>query len=436
MDDIVISARGVSKCYRVFDNARAQIAHAMWPRSRSGMQEVWALRDIDLEVRRGESVAIIGRNGSGKSTLLEIITGTLTPTSGEARVNGRISALLELGSGFNPEYTGRDNAILNGLLLGATRQRVLERFERIAEFAEIGAAMDRPVKTYSSGMVARLAFAVQVALDPEILIVDEALSVGDFFFQQKCFRHIRELREQGVTILFVSHDMGVVRDLCKTGLFLRNGRIDYFGDNLEAIRRYLHQGNGNGNGTGAFAHDAAPDDAPPAAALAMDRPLWSDNARGTSGSGKGRILAVGVFDAAGRPTQRASIGEDLRFRVLFRSQSDEPLHVSVVLKNKHDQVVTVAGSYTLQAAPPRLEPNEEAFFELTLCPMLEAGDYSFSVSLGQATAVGAGSVVDETPWLGPLKVAWDYASHVPPFYGMVGLRCEGRFVVPRHRAHP
>lgn len=432
MDDIVISVRGVSKCYRVFDNTRAQIAHAVWPRRRTGMQEVWALRDIDLEVRRGESVGIIGRNGSGKSTLLEIITGTLSPTSGEVRVGGRISALLELGSGFNPEYTGRDNAILNGMLLGATRQRVLERFERIAGFADIGAAMDRPVKTYSSGMVARLAFAVQVALEPEILIVDEALSVGDFFFQQKCFRHIRELRERGVTILFVSHDMGAVRDLCRTGLFLKNGRIDYHGDNLEAIRRYLHQG--NGNGSDAMAHVAVPPPAP-RAALAVDRPLWTDDSRETPDSGKGRILAVGVFDAADEPTQRVSIGEDLRFRVLYRSQSDEPLHVSVVLKNRHDQVVTVAGSYTLQTPPPRLEPNEEAFFDLTLCPMLEAGDYSFSVSLARATAVGAGSVVHETPWLGPLKVAWDYASQVPPFYGMVGLRCEGHFVVPRQRAN-
>jgi lipopolysaccharide transport system ATP-binding protein len=427
VQDIAIAVSGVSKRYPLFENERTRVLHAIWPKRRPGSEEIWALQDITFEVKRGQSVALIGRNGGGKSTLLQIITGTLTPTSGEVRVNGRVSALLELGSGFNPEYTGRDNVFLNGVLLGLTRGEIMRRFDEIASFADIGAALDRPVKTYSSGMVLRLAFAVQVLTDPDILVIDEALSVGDFFFQQKCFRHIRRLRDRGVTLLFVSHDMGSVRDLCTTGLLLKDGRIDYLGDNLEAIRRYLQK------------DDADSGDAPPGEnavepsvdepALSLEQPLWAaSDARRNSRDSKGRILAVGVFDAQGRPTQRTRIGDEIVFRVLFRTDCDEPLHVSVVLKNRQDQIVTVAGSYTLKTAMPALRRHEEAFFELGVCPMLEAGDYSVSVSLGQPTMIGAGAVADETPWLGPLKVVWDYHSEIPPFYGMMGLTSSARFV--------
>ena len=239
MKDIAISVRNVSKSYKVFDNQRSRFLHTLNPKYKTNIQEIWALKDITFEIKRGESVAIIGRNGGGKSTLLEILTGTLTPTSGEVIVNGRVSALLELGSGFNPEYTGRDNVILNGLLLGLSRQEILSRFAEIEAFAEIGSAIDRQVKTYSSGMMMRLAFAVQVLCEPDILIIDEALSVGDVFFQQKCLGYIRGLCDKGTTLLFVSHDMGTVRDICKQGLFLKSGKKEFFGNKLEAIRRYV-----------------------------------------------------------------------------------------------------------------------------------------------------------------------------------------------------
>ena len=429
MDELAIGVRNVSKRYRVFESERARLAYALWPRRANGGREIVALDDVTFEVKRGESVAVIGRNGGGKSTLLQIVAGTLAPTGGEVEVNGRVSALLELGSGFNPEYSGRDNVILNGLLLGLSRKEMLRRFDEIVAFADIGDALDRAVKTYSSGMMMRLAFAVQVLTDPQILIIDEALSVGDFFFQQKCFRHIRALRERGVTLLFVSHDMGAVRDLCTKGLFLKRGRVDFFGDNLEAIRRYLHR-----------SHEEEPDiagtsEAPNAAeaALTMDGALWiADSKAAPAPDSKGSIIAVGVFDSSGKPTQSARIGDDVLFRVHFRSLCEEPLHVSVVIKNKHDQIVTVAGSYTLKTAIPRLKPHDEAFFEVTVKPLLEAGNYSFRVSIGQPTGVGgAGEVVDETPWLGPLQVLWDYQSEVPPFFGMVGLKSAARFVIPR-----
>jgi lipopolysaccharide transport system ATP-binding protein len=425
VDDVAIAVRAVSKRYRVFESERARLLHAIWPKPRPGTQDIWALRDVSFEVKRGESVAVIGRNGGGKSTLLQILSGTVTPSGGDVRVNGRVSALLELGSGFNPEYTGRDNVILNGILLGLTREEILRRFDEIASFADIGDALDRAVKTYSSGMVMRLAFAVLALTDPEILIIDEALSVGDFFFQQKCFRYIRTLRERGVTLLFVSHDMGSVRDLCTTGLFLKRGRVDYFGDNLEAIRRYLQK---EERDAPAATAGGATENAPPAS-LSIEQPLWkADEAHRPIGS-KGRILAVGVFDASGRPTPGARMGDDIVVRVLFRSHCEEPLHVSAALKNKHDQIVTVAGSYTLQIPPPRLKRDQEAFFELTLRALLEAGDYSLCVSLAQPTAIGAGNLVDETPWLGPLKVRWDYETQIPAFYGMVGLASAARYVL-------
>src|SRR3990167_3801909 len=221
----VIEAVNINKCYSVYENRRSRILGSILPRYKLNAQNVQALKDINFTIKRGEAVAIIGRNGSGKSTLLEILTGTLTATSGIVHTHGRVSALLELGSGFNPEYTGRDNVILNGLLLGLSKKEILDRFQEIEDFAEIGVAINRPVKTYSSGMIMRLAFAVQVLCDPDILIIDEALSVGDFFFQQKCLRHVLNLCKRGLTLVFVSHDMGIVRDLCPRVLYLKQGQL-------------------------------------------------------------------------------------------------------------------------------------------------------------------------------------------------------------------
>ena len=205
--EIAISVRSISKHYNDFKSHKDRLLSLFFSSKSEGAGKISALSDISFDIEKGDAVALIGKNGGGKSTLLQIITGTLAATSGEVVVSGRVSALLELGSGFNPEYTGRENVILNGLLLGLSKEEIAARFSEIEEFAEIGTAVDRPVKTYSSGMVLRLAFAVQVLCDPDILIIDEALSVGDIFFQQKCLSYIRKLRERGVTLLFVSHDM-------------------------------------------------------------------------------------------------------------------------------------------------------------------------------------------------------------------------------------
>jgi lipopolysaccharide transport system ATP-binding protein len=224
MGEIVISLKNVSKCYKRYARPVDRLKEILLPGS-SGADEFWALRDINLEIPKGQTVGIVGRNGSGKSTLLQIITGTLTPTMGEVRVNGRISALLELGSGFNPEFTGRQNVFFNGRILGLSQKEIEEKFDDIASFADIGDFIDQPVKTYSSGMFVRLAFAVAVNVEPEILIVDEALAVGDIVFQHRCMRRMRAMMDAGVTTLFVSHDAGSIKTLCNWAVMLHDGQI-------------------------------------------------------------------------------------------------------------------------------------------------------------------------------------------------------------------
>lgn len=204
---------------------RVMRSESIKQKARGAYRDFWALRDISFNVRRGESVGIIGRNGSGKSTLLQLIAGTLQPSDGSIKKIGRVAALLELGSGFNPDFTGRENVHLNAAVLGLSKEEIDERFDDIVEFAGIGDFLDQPVKTYSSGMMVRLAFSVTIAVKPDILIVDEALAVGDIGFQRRCFRRIDELKERGCTFLFVSHDINAVTNLCDRAVLLEQGRI-------------------------------------------------------------------------------------------------------------------------------------------------------------------------------------------------------------------
>jgi lipopolysaccharide transport system ATP-binding protein len=222
--DLSIRARGLSKAYRIFKAPEDRLKQMLFGRWRSFHHEFWALRDVDLDVHKGETVGLIGINGSGKSTLLQLICGTLTPTNGTVRVRGRIAALLELGAGFNPEFTGHDNVFINGAILGMTQKQMEARYNDIVKFADIGEFLDQPVKTYSSGMYARLAFAVAIHVDPEILMVDELLSVGDEAFQRKCFARIREIRNAGATVLFVSHAAPTIVQLCDRAVLLDHGR--------------------------------------------------------------------------------------------------------------------------------------------------------------------------------------------------------------------
>ena len=223
-EEIAISLQNISKCFKRYAHPVDRLKEILLPH-KSYAQEFWALLDINLEIPKGQTIGIVGRNGSGKSTLLQIIAGTLTPTTGEKIVKGRISALLELGSGFNPEFTGRQNVFFNGRLLGLSQEEIENRFDEIAGFADIGDFIEQPVKTYSSGMFVRLAFAVAVNVDPEVLIVDEALAVGDVVFQHRCMRRMRALMDSGVTTLFVSHDSGAIKTLCNSAVMINDGQI-------------------------------------------------------------------------------------------------------------------------------------------------------------------------------------------------------------------
>jgi ABC-type polysaccharide/polyol phosphate transport system ATPase subunit len=234
-----VEVRNLSKNYPLSDTLRTSFRRLFAPGNVRADDGLWALRDVSFSVKRGEAFGIIGTNGSGKSTLLQIIAGILRPTTGSFHVNGRLSALLELGSGFSPEFTGRDNVYLNASILGLSRAEIQARFDVIERFAEIGDFIDRPVKTYSTGMVLRLAFAVAAHVDPEILIVDEALAVGDIAFRQRCMRRIHDLRARGTTILFVSHESTDVKALCERCLWLHNGVVRALGEADDVVARYL-----------------------------------------------------------------------------------------------------------------------------------------------------------------------------------------------------
>ncbi len=238
MSDIAIKVDEVSKIYHLYNRQRDRLKDALNLTKKKCYREHFALEKLNFEIKKGETVGIIGTNGSGKSTILKIITGVLNPTKGEVTVDGRISALLELGAGFNMEYTGIENVYLNGTMIGFTKEEIDERLSDILDFADIGDFVNQPVKTYSSGMFVRLAFAVAINIDPEILIVDEALSVGDVFFQSKCYHKFEEFKKMGKTILFVSHDLGSITKYCDRAILLNKGHKLFEGTPKEAVDMY------------------------------------------------------------------------------------------------------------------------------------------------------------------------------------------------------
>lgn len=268
-EDVLIDVRDLSKRYEIYATPRDRLKQLVLPRlyraaNRIGVtlgaakyrpapayfREFWALKNVSFEVRRGETLGIIGRNGGGKSTLLQIIAGTMAPTGGSVEVKGRVAALLELGSGFNPEFSGRENVFLNGRILGLTQREIEDRYDQISEFADIGEFIDEPVKTYSSGMFLRLAFAVQAHIDAAIVIIDEALAVGDVFFRQKCYERLEQLRKSGAAILLVSHGMSEIEQYCERAILLDHGEMRFMGSSAEATKHYylLHQPKNRGGG--------------------------------------------------------------------------------------------------------------------------------------------------------------------------------------------
>lgn len=237
--DFAIKVENLSKCYHIYDQPRDRLMQMLTRGRKQYYREFWALKDVSFGVKRGETIGIIGKNGSGKSTLLQMICGTLNPTAGTIQTNGRIAALLELGSGFNPEFTGRENIYLNASVLGLTNEEIDGKFDKIADFADIGDFIEQPIKTYSSGMALRLAFAVQCQVEPDILVIDEALAVGDAKFQAKCFEHLKTLKKNGTSILLVTHSSEQIVTHCDQAILLNNGCVAETGKPRIVVNRYL-----------------------------------------------------------------------------------------------------------------------------------------------------------------------------------------------------
>ncbi|MFI5335310.1 MAG: ABC transporter ATP-binding protein [Opitutales bacterium] len=402
-----ITVENLGKAYRIWDNPASRLTSPLleaaghllprdsgpgrWLRKRAGAayRDFWALRDISFAVDRGECLGIIGRNGSGKSTLLQIIAGTMRPTTGAARANGRIAALLELGSGFNHEFTGRENIYLNAAVLGLSRHEVDERFDRIAAFAEIGDFIDQPVKTYSSGMMVRLAFAVQTTVDPDILIVDEALAVGDVFFQQRCFERMQHLQDSGTSIILVTHDPSTVQRFCQRTLVLLRSRLVFSGPSAEATKVYFQleqqeraaafsAAGGREPTTGASPTKTATIPAWPGPAAWL--PLGGIR---VVGNGWARCTALALCDAQGQSRQLFQQGETLAVFYEFEILHDMEFCIGcITLRDKTTQ--PVHSKVTLQdgvRSPLRVTAGTRLRFRQDTVLNVACADYTLDVAL-------------------------------------------------------
>lgn len=408
-NDFVICIKGLSKYFQVYDNPRDRLKQFIAPSlrrmtGRSPQQyfkEFRALDDISFKVKKGETVGIIGRNGSGKSTLLQIICGTLTPTTGSVETHGRIAALLELGSGFNPEFTGRENVYMNAAVLGLSKAEIDLRFDNIVAFADIEEFIEQPVKTYSSGMMLRLAFAVIAHVDADILIVDEALAVGDAFFTQKCMRFLRQFMKTG-TVLFVSHDTSSVRSLCNRAVWLEKGRVLHQGTPKEVCEKYLEAfyeaQQGKGTTTRIKLNPAshsiinAKDQRQEfinASNLRNDIQLFDFNSDAPSfGKGAAQITSVQFLNAHEKPLAWIVGGEEviLRVEIIVYSLLVSPI-VGFFIKDKLGQCLFGDNTWLSYMNEP-IACAEGQYLMTNFAfqmPRLSAGDYSITVAIANGT---------------------------------------------------
>lgn len=339
-----------------------------------------ALHETSFSLHRGESLGIIGRNGSGKSTLLQILAGTLQPTTGAVLINGRIAALLELGSGFNPEFSGRENVLLQGALLGFSQREIQRRMAEVEEFAGIGAFIDQPAKVYSSGMLVRLAFATQTILEPELFIVDEALAVGDVFFQAKCARFFEERLNSGMSLILVSHDLVAVKALCRQALVLHQGRVAFSGPSAEAVSHYhqLHR------------RAAPPPAIPPlpsgeAAGVVLPPDATERNWIETQevGSRETEIVHFRTLNANGEPCSIFEVGERVRLEFYVRGRvGGEHLVFGFELANRHNQVAYGVTSLHLQAGFKSMLAERLYRYSFTFEARLGSGEYLVDIAVG------------------------------------------------------
>ena len=406
--EIAIKVENLSKCYQIYAKPHDRLKQSLYPRFQRLVgrrpaqyhKDFWALQDVSFEIGRGETVGIIGRNGSGKSTLLQLICGTLNPTAGRIETHGRIAALLELGSGFNPEFTGRENVYMNAAVLGLSRDEIDARFERIAAFADIGDFIDQSIKTYSTGMYVRLAFSVIAHVDADILVVDEALAVGDAVFTQKCMRFIREFQERG-TLLFVSHDTSAVQNLCKSAFWLGQGRVRLAGTSKEVSEAYLQYTLQEVYGETArlTSIEPAAAESENGAASIVDLPIIDygsvatvrDNFSAAGGwrTGGADILSVSLSHRS--PGQDGVFQGGERVRMVVRAQAHEALQSPILGFLVRDRLgQDLFGENTLPFTSRTFTPVSagatfEGVFDFQL-PMLPNGQYAVMASVADGDA--------------------------------------------------
>ena len=411
-DDVAIRVQNLGKCYQIYDNPRDRLKQFVLPRVRRFVgkvpkqyfREFWALKEVSFEVKKGETFGIIGRNGCGKSTLLQIICGTLNPSSGCVQTNGRVAALLELGSGFNPEFTGRENVYMNASVLGLSNEEIDTRFDEIVAFADIGDFVEQPVKTYSSGMMLRLAFAVIAHVDADILVVDEALAVGDAFFTQKCMRFLREFMKTG-TVLFVSHDTGAVVNLCNKAILLNGGRVLEIGAPKDVTKHYLatlyessQEIDGVVSEEGASAIGSVESTGEyrdmresmiNTSALRNDIEVFRfEPDQSGFGTGYAKIVSVRLLDQQGSQLSWVVGGEDvaLEIRCAVHENISRPI-IGFQFKDRLGQVLFSDNTYIVyrdNSLVAELGSEIVGRFEFRL-PVLPVGDYSITVAIAEGS---------------------------------------------------
>lgn len=398
--DIAIKVEGLSKCYQIYEKPHDRLKQSIYPRlqglvrtqKKQYFREFWSLRDVSFEIMKGETVGIIGRNGSGKSTLLQIICGTLSQTSGSIKTSGRIAALLELGSGFNPEFSGRENVYMNGAILGLSREEIDARFDDIAAFADIGEFMEQPVKTYSSGMFVRLAFASNIMSDPEIMIVDEALSVGDMNFQAKCMTALTRIQEKGVTIIFVSHDIGTVKSLCSRCVYLDGGKTVVVGPSADVTELYVRSMREEMNDEHRkFARNSNPVSQKVVTAA---QPLESVEevfkvcagferrvAQFRYGTGEVKARSVELLDLQNEPVTHIEFNQQVKIRIYFEAFAEKTVSVNASVFDEKKNNITGCGFPHADQPYLVTRPGGKYIAEYLFRLPLQEGNYSLRINI-------------------------------------------------------
>lgn len=383
--DTILRVNHISKCFEIYAKPVHRLFQTLLVGTRKFYREFWALRDIDFSIQRGECVGIIGRNGAGKSTLLQIITGTLNPTSGSVDVHGRIAALLELGSGFNPEFTGRENVYMNAAILGLSQREINSQFQKIVDFADIGEFIDQPVKTYSSGMVARLAFAVVVHVTPEILIIDETLSVGDLLFQAKAIQKMRDLMSHA-TVLFVSHDINAIKSFCNKVIYLENGQISMVGSASEVCDHYIKDMQNLVTASNRL--DAYIVNEPGAMEVQQTFPVEElidpsfpeSGMEFRSGSRLGEFIRADLL-VNGEPRKELNFGENISLRLMVRANIDllPGALVGYVVRDGNGVEIFGRNLYNDQKSLPSMPKSSIMEVRFDFRCLLQCGNYSIAI---------------------------------------------------------